>query len=312
MLSLPTARTRSAWWTGSATRRTECGDEARGPREESKVCGVDKRPLLPCALACSTLASLAFVHQIEFRLVEQAFYRPALVEYVVLGLHAVTMVCMAITAFKDPGQLEPAADRASAALMSAEPSPADDGQASAGAGALPPRAHKSWMYARPIRRYDHYCRWVVNVIGLSNHREFILMVTGLALICVSGFLIDGWLAYHLFCHGVDRTLLTCVGLHACYLTILGYCVMPIFRLHVGFVCRNELAQEWIRNTFYVLQHKTTGDWISVNELSDDDYNERLETAVYDKSLNQFDQGCLHNCAVFWCTTRWSSQQDGAF
>jgi hypothetical protein len=290
----------------------ECGDETRGPREDSKVCGVDKRPLLPCALTFSTLAGLAFVYQIEFHLMKEAFYRPSLVQSVALVLHAVTLLCMALTAFKDPGQLEKVKDKASAALMAVEPNPSDDKQVSSDAEVLPPRAHKSWMYARPVRRYDHYCRWVVNVIGLSNHREFILMVTGLALICISGIIVDGFLGYHLARHGGDRNLLICVGLHAAYLLILGYCVMPIFRLHVGFVCRNELAQEWIRNTFYVLQHKTSGDWINVNELSDDEYNERLETAVYDKSLNQFDKGCLHNCAAFWCTSRWSPQQDGAF
>jgi len=290
----------------------ECGDEARAPREDSKICGVDKRPLLPCALAVSTVAGLFFMYQIEFGLVAKAFYRPALVQAVALVLHAVTLVCMALTAVKDPGQMKKVKDKVSAALMPVESDLPDENQVSSDSDVLPTRAHKSWMYDRPIRRYDHYCRWVVNVIGLSNHREFILMVTGLALICISGFIVDGFLGYYLVRHGGDRSLLVGVVLHAAYLLILGYCVMPIFRLHVGFVCRNELAQEWVRNTFYVLPHKTSGDLISVNELSDDEYNDRLETAVYDKSLNQFDQGCFHNCVVFWCTSRWHAKEDGAF
>ena len=28
------------------------------------------------------------------------------------------------------------------------------------------RAHKPWQYSRPIRRYDHSCKWLKNVVGL--------------------------------------------------------------------------------------------------------------------------------------------------
>ncbi|CAK0898526.1 unnamed protein product, partial [Prorocentrum cordatum] len=83
--------------------------------------------------------------------------------------------------------------------------------------------------------------------------------------------------------------------------------------------RNELAQEWKRNTFYVLPHKVTGQMIQVNELDDAEYNERLETATYDKTrTNVFDRGnhssvgWFFNCAAFWCTPRWGPDQDGAF
>eukprot|EP00913_Durusdinium_trenchii_P008691 g8164.t1 len=53
---------------------------------------------------------------------------------------------------------------------------------------LPQRAHKSRQYDHPIRRYDHYCKWVNNVIGLLNHREFILMVGGRGLSLVVQYL----------------------------------------------------------------------------------------------------------------------------
>ena len=29
---------------------------------------------------------------------------------------------------------------------------------------------------QPIRRYDHYCRWLTNAVGLLNHREFVAML----------------------------------------------------------------------------------------------------------------------------------------
>eukprot|EP00913_Durusdinium_trenchii_P026558 g24916.t1 len=59
---------------------------------------------------------------------------------------------------------------------------------------LPQRAYKSFLYYRPIRRYDHYCKWVNNVIGLLNHREFILMVGGVIATALLGVLMDLWVA----------------------------------------------------------------------------------------------------------------------
>ena len=68
------------------------------------------------------------------------------------------------------------------------------------------RAHKSWQYSRPIRRYDHCCKWVknddvfeyfwpiCNNDRLLNHREFVIMVAGLLLIEVLGIMVDIWLA----------------------------------------------------------------------------------------------------------------------
>merc|ERR1719517_412974 len=58
---------------------------------------------------------------------------------------------------------------------------------------LPRRAHKCWQYDQPIRRYDHYCRWLTNVIGLLNHREFLVMVVGLVAIGVFGMALDTFL-----------------------------------------------------------------------------------------------------------------------
>ena len=38
-------------------------------------------------------------------------------------------------------------------------------------GELPKRTHKSRLYPKPSRRYEHYCRWLRNVVGLL-HLEF--------------------------------------------------------------------------------------------------------------------------------------------
>merc|ERR1712232_260768 len=60
------------------------------------------------------------------------------------------------------------------------------------AGIRPPplRSHKSWQCPRHVMRYDHYCRWVTNCIGLYNHRTFLFMVVGMALVATLGLITD--------------------------------------------------------------------------------------------------------------------------
>merc|ERR1719277_2520379 len=116
-------------------------------------------------------------------------------------LYAVTLGCMTYCAFCDPGQMRRGID--------VEP---------------PARSHQTWQYKRPIRRYDHYCRWLTNCIGLLNHREFVVMLVGLVLIGILGFLLDLLLALHL---AYSMALLGLAG--------------PIFKCHFGLVSRNELA-----------------------------------------------------------------------
>merc|ERR1719174_183664 len=60
---------------------------------------------------------------------------------------------------------------------------------------MPKRAHKTWQYKRPVRRYDHYCRWLSNCIGLLNHREFVVMCFGLVMIGMCGTMMDAILVF---------------------------------------------------------------------------------------------------------------------
>lgn len=48
---------------------------------------------------------------------------------------------------------------------------------------------------RVAQRYDHYCRWLTNVIGLLNHREFFVMLVGLIAIAVAGVGVDAMLMF---------------------------------------------------------------------------------------------------------------------
>merc|ERR1719263_597803 len=140
---------------------------------------------------------------------------------------------------------------------------------------LPKRAHKTWLYRGPVRRYDHYCRWVTNCIGLLNHREFFIMVCGLVVIAVLGTAIDLVALIAVFSRA-NWLARIAVLLHLFYSVVLMALAGPILRIHVGLVLRNELANEWKRNDFYVVMGKH-GGLISVNELSDDEFNARFDT-----------------------------------
>merc|ERR1719215_1712816 len=98
-------------------------------------------------------------------------------------LYSVTLTTMAYCTLCDPGQLQRQDQQARQQLLEEGANPKQELP-------MPKRAHKAWLYALPIRRYDHYCRWLTNVIGLLNHREFVVMCTGLVMIAVLGISLD--------------------------------------------------------------------------------------------------------------------------
>ena len=53
------------------------------------------------------------------------------------------------------------------------------------AGALS-RAHRCAVCSYRVPRYDHYCAWVDEAIGASNHRAFLLFVVSMLLTCLVG------------------------------------------------------------------------------------------------------------------------------
>ena len=146
--------------------------------------GVDLKPALPACLAVSTVIGGLCMLLVQipmlsrFTSLSQVWLSaPFVVVYgIVLG-------CMAYCACADPGQIKQTRKMKIGSVGGMD---IEEG--------IPQRAHKSWQYSRPIRRYDHYCKWVKNVIGLLNHREFVIMVAGLLLIGVLGIMVDIWLA----------------------------------------------------------------------------------------------------------------------
>merc|ERR1712007_98858 len=217
-------------------------------------------------------------------------------------LHVVTVGAWAWAALCDPGQL----DAVSTFAIKMK---------------WPNRSHKAWQYDRPIMRYDHYCRWLANCIGLRNHREFIVMITGFVVVAASGCVIDiVLLSFHIhqglldgFGHSIwDAFVTSMIVLHLVYSLIFGHYLLPIFRLHMRFVSRNELAQEWKHDLFYIVRDQVTGEPVWVKELDADEFDEHFDYFEYDPARNAYDKGCPSNCWTFWRTTRMGSAQKGDF
>jgi len=269
-----------------------CGNESRPPQPENLVCGWDTRPLLPVALGISTVLGMMVVMVLELPLLSRLVSGACSVVAggMFLVLYGITLGCMAYCAFSDPGQLRRDQQQAAGVLK---------------------RAYKSWQYKRPVRRYDHYCRWLVNCIGLLNHREFLAMLLGLGSIGVLGIVVDVTLAVSMLSRGFWDTELAIIA-HLAYSVALLALASPILRIHVGLVSRNELAAEWKRNEFYIAKSTRRGDGVPANDLSDDEFNALFDSFVYDQKRNAFDQGWLKNCFTFWCHPRWDPEQMGDF
>lgn len=275
----------------------QCGAENQAPRPGAGTCGVgfDSRPVLPATLAITTVLGGLCVALLQWPLLAELLGWDDVIKYIVGStlalLYCVTLGCMMYCALCDPGQIGKEQDEKQLPL--------------------PKRTHKTWQFGRPVRRYDHYCRWLTNCIGLLNHREFLAMLVGLVSIAVYGMLVDVFLAYLLI--QTDRHLqLVGVVLHFGYSFILLALAGPIFRIHAGLVSRNELASEWKRNEFYVATRCTRGVNVAANELSDDEFNDLFDHFVYDDRRNSFDKGCARNCLSFWCASRWRAKDSGEF
>merc|ERR1719188_84169 len=198
---------------------------------------------------------------------------------------------MAYAALCDPGQVPPTWKQ--------------------GEDPLPRRAHKTWLYRRPIMRFDHYCRWLTNVIGLRNHREFMIMTGGLTAIAGLGVMADAVLLLASLVMSTGGFSRFCMLLHLAYSIGVGKYVSEIFILHVGFVSRNELAKEWKNDDNYVV-HIDDGNAVPVNDLSAEDYNAYENNFEYDATRNPWDHGWQSNCMAFWTQPRWDPEQDGEF
>ena len=272
-----------------ACDKDKFGEENKGP--ERSECW---KPLLPLTLNVSTFLGGMAVSMVQIPMLTELTAWPfAFFFGIAAAIYAVTLLCMLWVARADPGQV----------TLTVE-------------GELPKRTHKCWLYPEPVRRYDHYCRWLQNVVGLLNHREFMAMLIGLTLIAVLGAVIDPCLAVLAYERaGIQITRDVILVLHWVYSLVLLHFEGQIFMIHVGLISRNETAQEWKQNKHYVAHNTSKGDNVPVESLSDsDEYNEHFDNGafIYSPEANSLDKGCPTNCFNFWCHPRWPSGVQGDF
>jgi hypothetical protein len=181
---------------------------------------------------------------------------------------------------------------------------------------IPPRAHKTWLYDRPIRRFDHHCRWLLNSIALNNHRSFIVMLLGLTMIGVFSWFVDIWVFVTAFKDNLWSEIplkLSAVALHFVYATAVLYLVIPILEIHATLISRSELAKDVTKDTYRVLRREGRED-VQAHMLDADTYNQAVDEDrqfEYSAKLNPYDKGMVTNCSNFWCKSR-SDEEKGDF
>mmetsp|Transcript_66736 Transcript_66736/g.157146 ORF Transcript_66736/g.157146 Transcript_66736/m.157146 type:complete len:360 (+) Transcript_66736:36-1115(+) len=267
------------------------------PKFEARlVCGVfDERPFFPTVLLVTLLLGAWCMLTEQRALIREMCGGSWLFTNFFVVLYIVTLGCLLTCLLSDPGQMN---KRKYTELQNA-------------GLPLPKRAHKAWLYKRPILRFDHYCRWVTNVIGLNNHREFMVMCTGLATVAMLGVAVDA--ALLLWCLPQFRFPIFVI-LHLAYSAIFAKYIMPIFTIHVGFVSRSELAKDYKNDEFWVLIDQETGESTPAKDLDADVYNDAFDNDLltYDGTRNPWDKGWFDNCMTFWCIPRWTPEQMGEF
>lgn len=284
-------------------------EEEKGPSQDYICCGVDLKPFLPLTLAVSTVIGGMCVLFFQIPMIcGLTSMSHSFLVWVCSVVYGVTLSCMTYAAWADPGQLK-AEKKSRNVEVGAD--------IERGMPSIPLRAQHSFQYDRPIRRYDHFCKWLNNAIGLLNHREFILTLGGLMCIAVLGIVVDMCLAFFVITKkGVVESAQTeiILGSHLAYSLILLKLVFPVLKIHVGLISRNEMGKEWKNHWHYVANATSMGDNVYVHHLDDDEFNDLLDSGsfIYDPARNPFDKGCLVNCCTFWCQARWTADAKGEF
>jgi len=260
----------------------------------STICGIDKRPFFPCVLLVSLLWSMSMLG-LQSMVVSSIFGSSRRCVLFFLSLYSTTIWAAMYTSLADPG------------LMNEE----HHQKWRAGQTSMPRRAHKHWLYRRPVLRFHQYCRWVTNCVGLRNHRSYMIMLAGFVTIAVLDAFLD-FILVLVHWRGGSWTVELLLLLHLAYSSYFAWYSVPLLRQHAGFLIRNELTQEWKRDDFNIVYCKATGEKITVNELDTEEYNRRFDEFEYDPSRNPFDKGWWRNLLNFWIAPRGDPEEWGEF
>merc|ERR1712183_794761 len=135
-----------------------------------KLYGLDPRPLFPLGFASFLIVS-SMMTRLQSATLQEALgdWHHWHAMHAFFWAYFVTLYALFHVATCNPGTLD--------TWQKGDPKPA--------------RCKRHWFYDRPVLRLNHYCRWVTNCIGLKNHREFMLMLTGVFLITILDTIADG-------------------------------------------------------------------------------------------------------------------------
>mmetsp|Transcript_80145 Transcript_80145/g.217011 ORF Transcript_80145/g.217011 Transcript_80145/m.217011 type:complete len:366 (+) Transcript_80145:37-1134(+) len=261
--------------------------------DQATIFGIDKRPFFPTVLIVSLLWSMCMTW-LQSWVIADLFGGAFRCNTFFLVVYILTIGAALNTSLSNPG------------LMSEEQFRKwQDGQTS-----IPMRAHKHWLYRRPVQRFHQYCRWVTNCVGLRNHRSYMIMLLGFVTTAVADTIVDLILVPVHFVSGTWTAEFLCL-LHLCYSIYFAWYSAPLLRQHTAFIMRNELTQEWKRDDYYVVVGPT-GEKIAVTDLDAEDYNRLFDEFEYDSSRNPFDKGWVDNCISFWTRSRDDPDEWGEF
>lgn len=292
------------WQEGGGEDTEEGGDsgpsavtpvQPRKKFDHPTICGIDKRPFFPTVLLISLLWSMGMTG-LQSEVVTQICGSTTRCNIFFLTIYLGTIGCALYTSLSDPGLMEEEQFK----------------KWQAGQVSLPLRAHKHWLYKRPVLRFHQYCRWVTNCIGLRNHRSYMMMLVGFVTIAVVDAVVDFILVAANFFNSGGFIIGFLLLLHLLYSVYFAWYAGPLLRQHVNFVMRNELTQEWKRDEYYIVRNEFTGEKVWVNDLDTEDYNRLFDTFEYDQERNSFDKGVSNNLMSFWLTSRWDASEWGEF
>jgi len=116
-----------------------------------------------------------------------------------------------------------------------------------------------------IEKFDHFCPWVGNAVGVRNHRYFVFFTFSTTLLAIGT---GAGSVYFLVMEGMDGIGVAAIGL-LIYCTIITCCVGGLATYHCGLVCNNATTNEEIKN-------------------------------VWERTRNPHDRGCCANFNLIMC------------